>query len=163
MKKVWGDVRKLLDCKQGQGESHDHFVNKIIDQKHLIPARLVTQWLNGVIKLNYRDPITEIQADPVLSDDEKTEAEWKFVETKYEEAFAVLLILNSNPSKYSSLVHNLEGQYGRDTNQYPLNITDAKDALHTHYWDKLPNKNNKDKSKKSDKKDKNASNTSFYS
>ena len=48
------------------------------------------------------------------------------------------------------------------TNQYPLNITDAKDALHTHYWDKLPNKKNKDKNKNSDKKDKNASNTSFY-
>ena len=63
--------------------------------------------------------------------------------------------------KYSSLVRNLEGQYGRGTNQYPQTISDAKDALHT-YWNKLPNKNNKDKNKKSDKKDKNASKTSFY-
>ena len=74
----------------------------------------------------------------------------------------MLVILNSDQQKYSSLVRNLEGRYGRGTNQYPGTITDANDALHTHYWDKLPNKNNKDKNKKGDKKDKNASNTSFY-
>ena len=33
MKKVWGDLKKLLDCKQQPGETHDQYVNKIIDQQ----------------------------------------------------------------------------------------------------------------------------------
>ena len=162
MKKAWGDLKKLLDCRQQSGETHDHFVNKIIDRKRLITARLGSTWLNGVTALNYTEEFEAILRDPTLSEHDKTDATRELGKQKYEEAFAVLIILNSDYQKYSSLVRNLEGQYGRGTNQYPQTIADAKDALHTHNWDKLPNKKNKDKNKNSDKKDKNASNTSFY-
>ena len=162
MKKVWGDVRKLLDCKQQPGETHDQYVNKIIDQRRLITARMGTKWLNGVVRLNYAEEVDAINSDATLTVQERTEAIADLCLKKHDEAFAMLVILNSDQQKYGSLVRNLEGQYGRGTNQYPQTIADAKDALHTHYWDKLPNKKNKDKNKNSDKKDKNASNTSFY-
>ena len=163
MKKLWMEFRKFLGCKQGQHEALDEYINRIREHRDIIDARLGVEWMRTAIRQNYPEEYEAIRTQPGSAEDKK-EAFQELVEKKREESIAVLIIMNSYPGKYGSLISSLEGNYGRGTNQYPSTIEEARDTLQTHRWDKDWDKEKKPK-KKGDKQkeevDPNASNTSF--
>ncbi|WP_371068342.1 hypothetical protein, partial [Salmonella enterica] len=58
-----------------------------------------------------------------------------FIRKAFEEYLAYTFIINSDPTKYGSLIKNLAQQQSLKNTQYPKSLTAASEVLMEHQWD----------------------------
>ena len=79
-----------------------------------------------------------------------------FIKKAYEEYLAYTFLVNSDSSKYGSLIKNLAQQQSLKNTQYPKSLTAASEVLLEHQWDSKyyeNKKSRKDKEKKAREQD----------
>ena len=79
-----------------------------------------------------------------------------FIRKAYEEYLAYTFLVNSDSTKYGSLIKNLAQQQSLKNSQYPKSLTAASEVLLEHQWDAKyyeTRKNRKDKERRDREKD----------